>query len=117
MQKNLKISVGEIKNDTQIVEFAGEFDKAGYSDVRNELVELIEKFAGKNLIFDIGALKFINSEGIGHLMEIHTHLSKGGKKLIIVGPNAHVSDVFRAIGLSEIIPIYDNANDFLKKHK
>lgn len=117
MQKNLKINIGELESDSQIVEFVGEFDKAGYTDIKSELVVLIEKFSGKNLIFDLGALKFINSEGIGHLMEIHTHLTKGGKKLIIIGPNTHVSDVFKAIGLSEIIPIYERADDFLKKQK
>lgn len=102
-------------SDYQIVKFVGEFDKAGYTTVKDELVCAVENFSGNSLVFDFGALKFINSEGIGHLMEIHTHLVKDGKKLVIIGPNSHVSDVFRAIGLGEIIPIFVKMDDFLKK--
>lgn len=116
MQKNLEIEIGDMEEaGYQVIKFVGEFDKAGYTAVRESLVNGIEKFSGKTLIFNFDALKFINSEGIGHLMEVHAHLTKDGKKLVIIGPNSHVGDVFKAIGLSEIIPTFAKMDDFLKK--
>jgi len=46
-------------------------------------------------------------------MEIHTHLVKIGRKLVVIGLNSHVKDVFTTIGIAEIIPIYSQLNDFL----
>jgi anti-anti-sigma factor len=115
MQANLKITVSDQNEGNQVISFDGEFDKAGHSEVSTELDEAVKAFDGTSLVFDFTRLKFINSEGIGYLMEIHTHLLKEDKKFVIVGLNAHVKDVFDTIGISEIIPIYVNLSDFLKK--
>ena len=115
MQANLKISISPLENNNQVISFDGEFDKAGHSEISEELDNAVKDFQGTNLIFDFTRLKFINSEGIGYLMEIHTHLIKKDKKLIIVGLNSHVADVFKTIGMNEIIPISDTLDDFLKK--
>ncbi|MFH1534291.1 MAG: STAS domain-containing protein [Nitrospirota bacterium] len=115
MQANLKISTSPLEDNNQVISFDGEFDKAGHSEISTELDDAVKAFQGTNLIFDFTRLKFINSEGIGYLMEIHTHLIKLDKKLIIVGLNSHVADVFRTIGISEIISVHDTLDDFLKK--
>lgn len=117
MITNLRVEFvpADEKSGNQIVKFDGEFDKAGYSEVRPGLEKFIESFAAKNLIFDFHNLKFINSEGIGFLMEVHAHLAKRGQKLVLIGPNAHVRDIFKAIGVAEIISIHDELNDFLSK--
>jgi len=105
MEPNLTITIEPVKDDHQVVKFTGEFDKAGHSAVKEELEKAIKEFPAKTLFFDFAALKFINSEGIGYLMEIHAHLVKNGKELVIVGPNAHVKDVFKAIGLDGVVPV------------
>ncbi len=115
MQANLKIAISQLENNNQVVSFDGEFDKAGHSEIGDELDNAVKDFQGTNLIFDFTRLKFINSEGIGYLMEIHTHLIKKDKKLVIVGLNLHVKDVFKTIGINEIIPVHDKLDDFLKK--
>lgn len=116
MQKTLTVNYGLLETDKkrQVFKFVGEFDKAGYTDVRDELNAAVKKFEGKSLVFDFTALKFINSEGIGYLMEVHAHLVKLDKQLVLVGANDHVKDVFETIGISEIIPIYPSLDAFLK---
>ena len=98
-----------------VVKFNGEFDKAGYDEVKEELGKIVNDFNGTTLLFDLGELKFINSEGIGYFMSVHTHLVTAGKKLVLVGPNAHVADVFNAIGIMEIMPVLNSMNDYLNK--
>jgi len=116
MNNTLVINVETLNKEKrfQIIKFDGEFDKAGYTDVREQLNVSVKSFAGSKLVFDFSKLKFINSEGIGYLMEVHAHLVKQDKQLVIVGANDHVKDVFETIGLSEIITLYSSLDDFLK---
>lgn len=115
MQKNLDLQIEALSLDRnyQIVKFNGEFDKAGHSEIREKLDTEVKSFEGTSLIFDFTNLKFINSEGIGYLMEIHAHLIKNDKRLIIIGLQHNVKDVFETIGISEIIPLYKNLDEFL----
>lgn len=116
MQPTLKISIVPLEDKGYMaVKFDGEFDKAGHGEIREELDKTVKGFSGSVIVFDFTNLKFINSEGIGYLMEIHTHLVNRDKKLVIVGMNNHVADVFKTIGISEIIPVYDTLDEFLKK--
>ena len=117
MQKNLSIEFSPKSSDDKydVVNFTGEFDKAGHSDIKSELESVVKSFDKKILVFDFSGLKFINSEGIGYLMEIHAHLMKKDKKLVIVGISSHVEDVFNTIGIQEIISLYPTLKDFKNK--
>lgn len=117
MQTSLEINIGDLDSDkkVQIIKFDGDFDKAGYIEVRDKLNSAVKSFSGISLIFDFSHLKFINSEGIGYLMEVHTHLVRADKRLVIVGANDHVKDVFSTIGIKEIVPLYSDIDSFLKK--
>lgn len=117
MMPNLKITIKELEpnQDYQIVVFDGEFDKAGQTEVKEQLDSCVKDFSLKTLLFDFTRLLFINSEGIGYLMEVHAHLAQRDRKLVLIGPNAHVKDVFQTIGLIEIMPIYETLKDFLSK--
>ncbi|MFA6305293.1 MAG: STAS domain-containing protein [Candidatus Gracilibacteria bacterium] len=116
MQKHLSLTVEKLgETGDMLVKFAGEFDKAGHDEIREELGKVVNDFKGATLVFDLGELKFINSEGIGYFTEIHTHLVTAGKKLVLIAPNAHVADVFNAIGIMEIIPVFNTLNDYINK--
>jgi len=116
MQKRLTLTTEKLGDAGDVVvKFNGEFDKAGYEEVKEELGKIVNDFAGIALLFDLGELKFINSEGIGYFMSVHTHLVTAGKKLVLIGPNAHVADVFNAIGIMEIMPIFNNTDEYLNK--
>lgn len=118
MLPTLKIEVLEPNKDQdfQVIKFVGSFDKAGHADVKEQLENSIKEFSLKYLVFDFAELKFINSEGIGYLMEIHTHLVQRERKLIVLGLNDHVKDVFQTIGIAEIIPVFGDLNDFINKN-
>jgi anti-anti-sigma factor len=117
MQPTLTININPLSSDKgyQIVTFTGDFDKAGYSDVRKQLDACVDEFKGTDLIFDFSSMKYINSEGIGYLVEVHTHLVHQQKRLVIVGANEHVKDVFETIGIKEMIPMFDKLEEFLNK--
>jgi len=117
MKINLSVTPKEIASgdDHQVIIFDGEFDKAGHNFVRDQLSKLVQDFTGKTLVFDFTNLKFINSEGIGYLMEIHTHLVQRGRELAIFGLKDHIADVFQTIGISEVIPVFKDLDDFISR--
>jgi anti-anti-sigma factor len=119
MEPSLKIVLQSVESNQnyQVVKFIGSLDKAGYADVIDELNKTIEQFNLKFLIFDFADLKFINSEGIGYLMEVHAHLAQRDRKLVLISPNSHVDDVFKAIGIHEIVSVYADLLEFLNSNK
>lgn len=113
MKTTLAFNVQESAADYKVLAFSGEFDKAGFAEIKDSITEFVKNFDLKFLIFDFGNLKYINSEGIGFLMEVHTHLIQRGRKLIICGLNDHVKDVFQTIGISEIVSIFKSLSEFV----
>ncbi len=112
----LEIQAPVAEKNYQLVAFDGEFDKAGFSAIKNQLDKFFKDFAAKTLVFDFANMTFINSESIGYLMEIHTHLAKKNQALVIVAPKANVKDVFEAIGIQQIVSVYKDLPEFLAKN-
>ena len=112
MKPNLTVYIQAPNHEKgyQMVNFSGEFDKAGHSEVRETISKCVNDFQEKDLIFDFSNLKFINSEGIGYLMEIHTHLKKHDRRLIVIDLQPQIKDVFDTIGISAVIPVYKDLN-------
>lgn len=113
MKATLTFNVRESAADYKVLAFNGEFDKAGFAEIKDSITEVVKNFDLKFLIFDFSHLKYINSEGIGFLMEVHTHLLQRGRKLVICALNDNVKDVFQAIGITEIVSIFKSLSDFI----
>ncbi len=113
MNNHLNIYVEQVNEKVDLVKFNGEFDKAGHLEIREQLDELVKGFVGRTLVFDFTDLAFINSEGIGYLMEINAYLIENEKRLVFVGLKSNVADVFNAIGMHEIVDIYKNISEVL----
>ncbi|MBI4994210.1 STAS domain-containing protein [Candidatus Peregrinibacteria bacterium] len=104
--------------DYQVIEFSGELDSASLRDAEKKIFEFLPHFKHRFLFFDFTNLKFINSEGIGFTATVMEKLAKTGKKLILFGAKSHVADVFNAIGLGKMMPVFHSireAINFIKK--
>jgi len=117
MNKNLKLDISEVDDKGfQLVKFIGEFDKVGYDNVRSELNSLVESFSANVLIFDLAQLRFINSEGIGVMMDVSSILSQNSKKLVIVAANNYVNDIFTTMGINDVVESYSDFDSFLNSN-
>jgi anti-anti-sigma factor len=106
--KKLKITIDQYtdKPNAYIVNFDGDFD--GYA--KENLTEM-QKFVdecmgGATLLFDFNKLNYLNSYAIGHLVAWHNHISKTGGKILIVGTNKNVEDIFSILGINNLFKIY-----------
>lgn len=117
MSEKLKIDLKDFdsENNLQVVNLTGDFDKAGYNDVKADLNKMVKTFEGKTLVFDFGGVQFINSEGIGYLLEVNNFLAKKDKKFVIIGVSKYVDDIFQTIGIHDIVKIHDKLSDVTTK--
>jgi len=99
----------------QIVELSGDMDKQGLAKIKPQLEQLSENFSYQYLVFDLSHLNFINSESIGFLMALYSHLVKMKKIFVITDAKEHVKDVLSVIGILGIIQYYDSIETFKKQ--
>ena len=101
--------------DYQVVSFSGDLDKLGLNKVKPDLEKLVNGSSKKYLVFDFSRLSFINSEGIGFIMALHSHLVKNKQSLVVVNAIAHVKDVLSVIGILNVVEYFDSFEQFLQK--
>lgn len=89
-----------------IVSLNGEIDKSTVEKFKTTLIPPVDSATSPKFLLDCANLKFINSEGIGLFMSFHAKLAKKEKKLLLIGIQPQVKDVFELIGLTRLIPVF-----------
>lgn len=102
-----------IEKSLLILAFKGDMDKLALTEFKLEINKVINEFKGKKVVFDFTELNYINSEAIGYLMQVNGFLLSVDKQLILVGVKKNIKDILDAIGIYEIIPVFNNLKDFL----
>jgi anti-anti-sigma factor len=67
--------------------------------------ELRGKPAPRLTIFDISAVPYMDSAGMGLVMNQYVHCQTKGAKMIVVGANSRVMDLFEVTKVSTILPL------------
>lgn len=114
----LKFVTDVADHEYGIVEFHGELDQSTLADAEAQINEMLKNFSGTFLIFDLGDLGFINSEGIGFFISIQKQLSSQKKELVLCGPKNNVAEVMTVMGLERLMKIFKivaDALNYLKK--
>jgi anti-sigma B factor antagonist len=109
---NLLTKIVEQKGDFTVMSFDGDLDKLGLDSVKEQINDLVGKTDKSYLVFDFSRLNFINSESIGFIIMVHSHLIKKGGKLVIIGASAHVFDVLQVIGITQLIQTFPDVQTF-----
>jgi anti-anti-sigma factor len=101
--------VTDLKNmDYEVVEFHGELDKSTLPNAENQISKLVEAFDGKTFICDFSGLNFINSEGVGFLVSMHSKLCKKNRAFVLADAKPNILDILNVVGLPKIIPVFDS---------
>lgn len=97
----------------KVVSLTGEMDESNLDSLRQQMDSFMNDLNIKTLLFDLRALDFINSKGIGYLVSVHTHLSKDQRTLVLAGANEAVMDVISLVGLTAIIKYFNTIEEAL----
>ncbi len=93
------------KGNTLTIALTGELDHHFAKDVRDEIDAEIVREATTKLIFDLSALTFMDSSGIGMLLGRYKLMSSLGGSIEIKGASAQVDKLLMMAGLKNIIRV------------
>lgn len=82
----------------------GEFDMTGVLRVEPELGRLLESHDVDSMLLDLSGLDFIDSTGLGVIIDLDQRARRGDFELSIVPGPRHVQRVFEVTMLSESLP-------------
>jgi anti-sigma B factor antagonist len=82
----------------------GEFDMAATFTVEPALERLLETPELERVTIDLGALRFIDSTGVGVLLRVHDEARRREITLVIAPGPPEVQRVFEVAGLADVLP-------------
>lgn len=94
----------EIKNQDNISKIIGEVDIATAKDFENGILELVN--AGLPVIkLDLTDMDYIDSTGIGILMNIKKNILKDDQEIILINPKRSIKKLFELTGANQVFKI------------
>jgi stage II sporulation protein AA (anti-sigma F factor antagonist) len=110
----MQVTICEFGDKGKKVVLVGKLDIAGAREIELPLATV----AGSrcNIVVDMAGVDFVASIGIRHLVIAAKTVARSARKLVLLGPNPLVTEVFRTAGLEDLLPIVrseDEARDAL----
>lgn len=101
MNIDLKTDKGNV-----LIKFSGEMDEYNVKGVRERIDRLIDETHGlKTMTFDMGAVTFIDSTGLGFVIGRYKKLKTKRAELLLCNVSRPVDKVFSASGIYRFVPI------------
>lgn len=99
--------VGFGKGEAQCIRVCGYLDAGNIQQFEVRINEVVGD-AAKNIIVDLEELEYINSAGIGVLLNAWSHLSQIEGSLQIANMPVSIRRIFDVLGFSKVITIADS---------
>ena len=94
----------DVKENQVLISFSGSIYVEEAARIRSNLIEYIEK-GHKNFIIDLGGVDYIDSSGLGTLVNIHRRSMQKGGSLVITGIHGLVKELFEMTRLDTVLDI------------
>jgi anti-sigma B factor antagonist len=98
--------------DVPVVAVSGEVDVYSAPALKEKLTELL-KSGAKSLVVDLSDVAFLDSTGLGALVEARAATSEAGGTLPIVCGQERILKLFTITGLDGVFDIYPTVDDAL----
>ena len=92
----------------------GEIDTANAADIHAELIEAVIAGAG-DVVLDLGDVTFIDSSGLGLLVEVAAEVHELGGHLTLVAGPPHVMRIFDVLHVDELLDLVETRGDALAR--
>ncbi|SNS08977.1 anti-sigma B factor antagonist [Belliella buryatensis] len=109
----LKIETTKESNHVTL-HLIGEVDASNSVELDESIIALMES-GEKNILVDGTELQYISSAGLGVFMSYIEDFQEKNISLVIYGLNERVYQVFRILGLDQLIIIKSNKEDALQE--
>ena len=95
------------ENQSEILSLFGEVD-ASNSVILDEAIQELVEAGAQSIIIDGSQLEYISSAGLGVFMSYLEDFNDQGISMKICGLSPKVYEVFKILGLDQLIPIYQD---------
>lgn len=96
----------EDQRDGRHVFLEGELDHQACDEIAASFRDAIDSAKGA-VVVDLHKVPFVSSKGIWLLLESRSRLKREGKRLLVMGLNAHVRRTFETVGVFKAAPEWD----------
>ena len=104
---SLGISV-QTQKEIMFVNLTGELDQSTADQVKLRLKATLAAHDVKHIVFNLKALTFMDSSGIGIILGRYNQVKSIGGRVFVLGMNPTVNKMFHMAGLNQIITIIDD---------
>ena len=101
---DLEVSNSEKIPETAVIRTVGQLDGATVAGFKESMEEVLEN-PYKGLIMDLEQLTYVNSSGLGYMMELHNNLESRGGLMVLLNLQPKIRKVFDMIGFSAVLRI------------
>lgn len=106
---SLQVSVEHVDGIARCV-IVGEVDMATTPRLRDELIGLVNE-GRRRLVLDVSGVPFLDSTGLGVLMEVHRRLREHDGAVALVGARPALIRLLTITNLSRALPVYRSVGD------
>lgn len=92
--------------NSKLVYFEGDFDGYAEETIAELQSEIDQTGPGSILIFEFSKLNYLNSFAIGQLVSWHNTMNTRQGKIMIVGINKNIQDIFSVLGIESVFKTY-----------
>lgn len=99
----------QVKGDIVVVTVDGDItlNKGGDVVLKDKINSLLQQ-GHKKLLVDLGGVSYVDSAGLGQLVQIHTTASHSGAKLKLVNVTKRLKDLLVVTKLVTVFDTFDN---------
>ena len=97
-----------------IFEFSGELDETNADKTFKSIYDQIWEFEGKNIIFNLTGLKYLNSKSIGYIADVFSNIEDTDGKMYITNCTDWVKDILELVWITTIIPTVDTEKEAIE---
>ena len=102
-----------IRQNIVFIRIYGELDQDTVGQVKNKIIEVIDKYNIKSVVFNLYELEFMDSTGIGMIIGRYNQIKKKGGKIILCSLNKQIQKIVMLSGLSRICEIKNSEEESL----
>jgi len=112
MQK-LTLSITDYPDlpNSRLVFFEGDFDGYAEETISELQASIDQSGPGSTIIFEFSKLNYLNSFAIGQLVAWHNAMNAKQGKILIVGINKNIEDIFSVLGIESVFKTYNNLEE------
>ena len=88
----------------------GELDHHAAKSATTRIRQILEAEPSVNVVLDLGAMSFMDSSGIAVVVSTHRFVTGYGGNLSVVNIPSHAFRIFRAAGLTRMIPMHERTS-------